>query len=311
MDDPRDVILYLIPHKGEGFDGAVYATAMSANDSRVVRARRFNSPRPRQAPYREERAGTEPPIEHGLLENTDSIVVRFSAGARSSIGVVCGCSEAADLVLQHIPGVSRFHLAFTFDDHNRLIARDLGSTCGTKVTYGEEERAHLQGFDWPLVGPAATRGKTPILNITDDIQFKVVVPAHDITSPDYAQRVEKFRRGRADPEDIFADLLIKSVLSTRHPTGYHTPSPAHSCPILYRKTIGVGAFGIVDYVWNLTTREEYVVKEPLKKHITRRQVDVKRWKQEADIMKTIRHVRTSLKALDLFRKSIYANSLLP
>ena len=52
------------------------------------------------------------------------------------VSVVGGCAGNVNLTFQDIPGVSKFHLAFTFDDKTNMpIARDLGSTGGTKVTY--------------------------------------------------------------------------------------------------------------------------------------------------------------------------------
>lgn len=64
-----DVILFLLPHKGEGFEGAAFATSMPENKSRFVEAR-HNIPRPRSIP-RHEREETVLPVEYGLLENTN------------------------------------------------------------------------------------------------------------------------------------------------------------------------------------------------------------------------------------------------
>lgn len=96
--DHYDIILWLLPYKGEGFDGATFATSIPEKKSRFVVARR-DLPKQRDMP-REERAGAELPVEHGLLENTDCLAVRFSHGARTSVGVVCACAANADLSLQ-------------------------------------------------------------------------------------------------------------------------------------------------------------------------------------------------------------------
>lgn len=108
--------------------------------------------------------------------------MRFSLGARTGVGVVCGCAANTDLIFQDISGISKFHLAFTFDDRNIPIARDLGSTSGTKVAYDEEEGERFSNFDWSLVGSSITNGKAPIVNITDLVQFKFIVPHRDSTS---------------------------------------------------------------------------------------------------------------------------------
>lgn len=295
MDDPDhdDVILWLLPHKGEGFDGAAFATSMPQNQSRFVAAH-HDVPNQRHIP-REERGGTELPVEYGLLENTDCLAVRFSHGARTSVGVVGGCAANADLAFQDIPGISKYHFAITFDDQNRPIVRDLGSKGGTKVTYNEEKGERLSNFEWSLEGPSIANGKPPILNLTNLVQFKVILPLREYTSPEYIDRVRKFRLGTEDPENLFASLIIQSAQGTRLPSGQQTPSMGcRSRPILYRKKLGKGNYGEVTYVWNLTTREEYVVKRPLAKFIKSRTFGEEMWKKEAEIMRSISHVRTSV-----------------
>jgi hypothetical protein len=182
--DSSDVILCLLPHRGEGFEGAVFATRKPENRSRFVAARAARQNGPEQLDIsRQERGETELPVEHGLFENTDCLVFRFSHGARTSVGVVGGCASNADFALQSMPGVSKYHFALTFNDKNRPILRDLGSTGGTKVTYNGEDGQRLSNFDWPLRGPSIANGKPPILNITDLLQFKVILPDHTTTHP--------------------------------------------------------------------------------------------------------------------------------
>lgn len=234
-------------------------------------------------------------MEYGLFENTDCLVFRFSHGARTSVGVVGGCAPSADFVLQSMPGVSKYHFALTFNEENRPILRDLGSTGGTKVTYDGEERQRLSNFDWPLRSPSIANGKPPILNITDLLQFKVILPNHDYTSPEYVAKVTQFHTGTEDPEDLFASLLIQSAQATRLPSRQQTPSRgSRSRPILYKKQIGKGAFGAVTFVWNLVTGEEYVVKRPLPNLIRSGMFVEKLWIREADIMQSISHVRTGV-----------------
>lgn len=289
--DP-DIILCLYPYKGEGYNGASYAVSILENMSRFLAARPSESPpldtlKPYNTPPRQERAGTELPEEHEVLEKTDCLVVRFSDGSRTRHGVVCGRAANVDLRLQHLPGISKVHLTFTFDDDNWPIARDLGSSGGTKVIYDGEEVRRRSHFDWQLRGPEILSNKPPVLNFTDKVQFQVVVPPHDVTSQDYLDRVARFREGTADAEDLFASLLLFSGAGTRLPTGTHTPS-TRSGPILYKKELGKGQFGIVTYVWNVTTRETYVMKEPLRK--PRTPTEIKPWEEEARIMCSIKHV---------------------
>lgn len=287
--DSDDVILWLLPHKGEGFDGAAFATAKPENASRFVAARREELNQ--RDDFRGEREDTEPPEEYGHAQNTDSLVVRWSQGARTSVGVVGGCAANADLCFQKIPGISRYHFAITFDDRNRPIVRDLGSTCGTKVTYDGEKRQRVSSFDWPLDGPSIANGNSVILNVTDSVQFKVILPDHDYTSPEHVEKVKRFRMGRADPTDLFASTIIQSGQGTRFPSGHRTPSEgSRARPILYKKSLGKGSFGSVTYVWDLSTREQYVVKQPLDKHVRSSTYNEEDWRREAKIMESVKHV---------------------
>jgi len=49
--------------------------------------------------------------------------------------------------------------------------------------------------------------------------FKVVVSSSDITSPDYIDRVVRFQQGTADPENLSASLVARSVSGTQPPKG--------------------------------------------------------------------------------------------
>jgi hypothetical protein len=66
---------------------------------------------------------------------------------------VAGCAPNVDLPLETQPGISRFHFAFTFDDKDRLIIRDLDALCGTRVIYNGEEGDRRSNFDYLLRDP--------------------------------------------------------------------------------------------------------------------------------------------------------------
>ncbi|KAI8955287.1 kinase-like domain-containing protein [Xylaria longipes] len=288
MDDSDDVILYLLPHKGEGFRDALAATRAAENKSRFLAARGSDVVKPRETPHRQERAGTELSYERGTFEHTDHLVVRFSDGARTRVGVVAGRSPEADITIKEGTDISTFHLAFTFDEQNRPIVRDLGSTGGTKLTYNGEEGERRSNFDWLLQGPSIVKDTPPVLNIADHVQFKVIMPPRDITSPDYIDRVKKFRETTADPDELLSSLIIQSTQSTRLPTGQRTPLESPQ-PVLFKENIGEGGYGTVKYLWNVTTGDEYVAKTPLSVLIKTKKVKIEHWRTEADIMKSITH----------------------
>ncbi|KAK2596800.1 hypothetical protein QQS21_006129 [Conoideocrella luteorostrata] len=159
--DCDDVILWLLPYKSRGFDGAAFATSMPQNKSRFVAAR--------------------PDVPN--------------YGARTSVGVVGGCVANADLSFQDIPGISKYHFAITIDDQDRSIARDLGSRGRTKVTYNEEEGERLSNFDWPPEGPSIANGKPPILTLTD------LVPARLMETHMSLQRDTAKSKKRKQPDE--------------------------------------------------------------------------------------------------------------
>ncbi|KAF2843845.1 kinase-like protein, partial [Plenodomus tracheiphilus IPT5] len=286
MTDP-DIILYLYPNDGPGKGGAERAISMPENGSRYMPPR-CDALELSDMPSRQDRESTEQPEEQKGLESSACLVLRFSHGAKTRFGVVVGCAPNVDLPLAKQPGISRFHLAFTFDDKNRPIAKDLGSLCGTGVIYDGEEGERRSNFDYLLAGPRILSNKPPVLNITGSVQFKVVVPPRDITSQEYIDRVARFRQGTADPTDLLNSLVLRSAQGTQPPTGTHT-APKLSDPALVKKKLGEGAFGVVTYVWNATTGEEYALKEPLEKFIKSDQVKMKNWRKEANVMGRICH----------------------
>jgi len=58
--------------------------------------------------------------------------------------------------------------------------------------------------------------------------------------------------------------LSLSEVCKAPPAPHRATDAVDGCPrsrqILYEEQLGKGAFGVVNYVWNVTTREEYVVK---------------------------------------------------
>ncbi|KAI0097189.1 kinase-like domain-containing protein [Nemania sp. FL0031] len=222
---------------------------------------------------------------------TQPLAVKFS-DAKTSYGVVCGTAPSADIIIRdrYRQRLSKHHLAFTFDVNNRPIARDLGSKAGTKVTYDDETRDHRSAFDWPLLGPSITKGKFPLLELGGSVRFEVIVQHHDLTSEDYIKRVERFRLGTAEPNELLDALNIQSAQQTELQSGLKSPT-RDTDPIIFTKMLGEGGFGTVQYCANLTTGDEYVIKQPSGKSIKDGMYNQQDWKNEASIMKRLQHPR--------------------
>ncbi|TQW01764.1 protein kinase [Cordyceps javanica] len=142
-----------------------------------------------------------------------------------------------------MPKISNVHFAITFDCKTlKPVIKDLGSTCGTLVTFDGEPGMPLSNFEWQLVGPSIAKDQSPVLHITRDVQFKVVVPRHNFTSAGYVEKVNKFLLGTAEPQDLLQSLVLQSGQRTQQPSVQRTPSAG---PSLFERVLGKGAFGEV------------------------------------------------------------------
>ncbi|KAG5975443.1 hypothetical protein E4U55_007671 [Claviceps digitariae] len=290
MEDPDDVILYLVPHQGFGHSGAVDATSAPQNASRLYRTPRVDNSGQVVTYEPGGKNNATSSEDWDLIDHVPCLVLRFSDGARTEVGVVCGTALYSDVKLRKFGCISLYHLAFTFDSQNRPIVRDLASRSGTMVTYDGEMGECRSNFEWLLEGPSICRGKAPILHITKLIQFKVLLPYHDITCPNYVNKVQRWRANTADPYQRLAALILQNVTETRLPSGEDTPlQGSEEHPIVFTRVLGSGAFGEVTYAWNNTTGDEYVVKRPRTKHITNGDFNPRLWHKEATLMSSISH----------------------
>lgn len=206
------MILYLYP---DGLDGgALHTISMPQNAHRLVPPRRDNVSH--EPSGRIDGELTDQLHEAGDVGELRGLAIRFSDGAVSPLGVLAGCAENADLALPQQDGISWSHFAFTFDDQNRPVVRDLGSSYGTRVIYNGEDTPPRSNFDWLLQRPVipSSDHRPLVLDVANVVRFQVVIPPHDTTSPDYIARVARFREGTSDPVSLYAS-----------PGFRHTPSP--------------------------------------------------------------------------------------
>uniref|UniRef100_A0A0B7KJ04 Protein kinase domain-containing protein n=1 Tax=Bionectria ochroleuca TaxID=29856 RepID=A0A0B7KJ04_BIOOC len=138
-----------------------------------------------------------------------------------------------------------------FDDYDRPIVKDLGSLIGTQVKYGNDGEGWRRDFAWIVGGSKVPKRITPIVIYVND----------------------KLSR-------------LKFSAGTERTTETHTPGRG---PIFLRKKLGEGGFGVVTHFWNVSTAEEYALKQPSKRALIEKEFDARSWKREASIMGRIDH----------------------
>ncbi|KAH7317096.1 kinase-like domain-containing protein [Stachybotrys elegans] len=236
---------------------------------------------------RRTRGGTEPPTPDNtpISQYAPHLDLTFRDVPRTSYGVVFGCDPRCDVVLPDMPGISAHHFSVTFDDANRLIIRDLGSMVGTQVTYDDEGTGRRSNFQWILSDRRVKQSQIAI-QVHKLLSFLLVLGDHDIESPAYISKVERFRRGSGLAEDLFNDLNFSLNPATRRPTGSHTPCHGE---LYLRKQLGKGAYGVVTHLWNVSDGLEYALKEPSAVAIRDGRVKRELWKKEASILSRLSH----------------------
>lgn len=245
--------------------------------------------RPDIALNRHDRAPTEQPEEYDSLEYKPCLEVRFNKGPKTSCGLIAGWDPNADVRLPKWPGVSFHHFALTFDDDYFPIIRDLGSSCGTSVRYGNEATGPRQHTDFVVGGHnfLKLKSKNPInIEIIQFLQFQLIVPHRDTTSPAYRKKVDIFLTGTTNADELLSGIKLASRAETQMPTGTHTP---RTDAVVLKEKVGSGAFADVYHVWNVTTREEYAEKGLSKAGRKKLNDPKKTWEKEARVMSRISH----------------------
>ena len=126
-----------------------------------------------------------------------------------------------------------------------------------------------------------------VITIHDCFKFLMVVYHHEVTSQQYIDNINRFRQGTADADHLVDRLDLRSRPQTERASGAHTPRAG---PIHLRKKLGEGAFGVVTHFWDVSTGDEYALKEPSNNAIKKNKVDIDAWKKEAHVMGQISHV---------------------
>ncbi|KAJ4308528.1 hypothetical protein N0V84_012046 [Fusarium piperis] len=207
--------------------------------------------------------------------------ITFGYAPKTNRGILIGSSPSCDLVVRE-KGVSLSQISLTFDKEKRPIIRDWGSLTGIQVTYDGEGAGKRSKFQWIVGGNKIPDSKISIiLELHKTISFRIIIPCHDISCPEYIEKVDRFCRGTASPEDLLEDLDLISRPGTMFPTGVNTPGTGD---IYLKKRLGEGSFGEVTHLWNVSTGQDYALKTPSERAMRGRDVNIEAWRREARIM---------------------------
>ena len=230
---------------------------------------------------------------HDFFDTTDEwychdyILISFDKLPKTSRGLIFGHNKDSDVKLPYSPGLSGFHFSISFDDQWRLIVKDLNSTHGTQVTYGDKGKGEglRRNFQWIVDGVDVLSSGPIVIRVHDKLSFHLVPEKHDMTKREIKAKVDAFRQGSmADQKPDSLDSLVKRQLASLRPETSQSPKTGS---LYLTGFLGKGGNGMATYRWNVSTGEETVVKKPI-----RVLDDINRalWGQEADIMKKLRHV---------------------
>lgn len=110
-----DLIACVYPWYDKHIRYAIEAIELSANELRYV----SEPTKPERRNNRRGRGSTEEPEPRGRSgpDNRARLELRFSNGPKTSLGFVFGRDKDCDIVLPSLLGVSSYHFALTFDEH--------------------------------------------------------------------------------------------------------------------------------------------------------------------------------------------------
>ncbi|KAI1172979.1 kinase-like protein [Nemania sp. FL0916] len=237
------------------------------------------------------RDSTRSPEPPRLPDELPYLEVRLSAPPRTRAGLVFGTDPNCDIVIRGHDSISKHQFALTYKDTSAkkpsLTIRDLDSKYGTTVLFhGYELLGNKRNFDWILSGfEIPTKTKSFTIKLGRGLEFEVFVNKEASNSSLYLQNVRRFCHGVATEGNLVDQLNIQSRRSTFSNSMAGTPDAK---PILLTgRQLGHGAFGLVNYQWDVSTGKEYAVKEPICDQLSAH--DRAAWKREIDIMKTVSH----------------------
>ncbi len=268
-----------------GADVANVAIHSTQNQERYITSRRqrraLDSPQAHDERSRVERERTEDPEEYDSLESSPGLEIALSMIPKGERGVEVGCDPFADLWIPNVPGVSHRHFSLTFNDDYFLVVKDLKSSAGTSVIYGNQVVGPFFDSECVVAGPDFFRGgdQPIIIRATSRVQFRLVVEPFDPHSKVFRDKVDRYRAGSGELDEIFEGIGIRAP--TQLQTAAQTPDSEN---VQLTRELGRGRSSVVHHVFGVKTAGQYVLKEPLELY------DIEAWKNRAASMRQVSHV---------------------
>ncbi|RMZ75475.1 hypothetical protein DV738_g5460, partial [Chaetothyriales sp. CBS 135597] len=230
-----------------------------------------NQPEPEECSSRETTASLEDyqtRDDSNSFNEIDSIALTFSDPTfKNSQGIMFGWnSDACDIVVPHLKGISGEHCYITFDHKRRLIVEDK-SRNGTIVTYDNLGGINKKKFRWIVGGDCFLHRfvKVIVIQIHVEVKFRIVVPEHDPDRvDDFLARLRELpglpfgRAGIQDGPNIMANRdLVSGAASSSLPVG---PVTTMDSILVRRKVLARGASAHVSHVWDVSNGAQYASK---------------------------------------------------
>ncbi|EGX94716.1 protein kinase [Cordyceps militaris CM01] len=218
------------------------------------------------------------------------IRISFNHVPKTSHGLVFGCGKQCDVVLPDERSISAHHFSITFDEQYRLIVRDLNSTAGTEVIFGKDV-GHIsakfprRNFQWLVEGSCRMPSSKVVIRVGLKLSFYLVPETQSMPQTEYKMKVDNFRQGSGTAQALFASINTRLQCQPQPVVG---AIASKQDPIYQEMVIGKGAFGRAKYMWNVSTGEEMVLKEPINES-TISPAWLQRWKEEAYTMRKLHH----------------------
>ena len=199
------------------------------------------------------------------------------------IGYLLGTDhETCDIVLPRVKGIMERHCRLAFRANGQLIVHNFSNE-GITVSYGEQTTEKRFHFEWVLGGDSLQLEHDIVIGIGPSYRFRIVVSSLN------RAMIARFLQETNSNKNIHPNkmkMIVKEIRDgapNEQEQQQQPRSPARNPMILTKKRLGEGAQGFVDLIWDVSTGNEYALKE------FKNPLDP-RWRTEATVLQSIYHV---------------------